>query len=143
MLRQAEDTPAVRREVYSSASSMNSAIERDVRPWLDLVEALRQEGVQEDMPLPQIAVMGRGSRRRVVSAAMGPYLPLLACAGDQSSGKSSVLEALSGVQFPRGSGLVTRCPIQLTMTRAKESEGWSARAYIHWVKGGGGGPPRR
>ena len=35
--------------------------------------------------------------------------------GDQSSGKSSVLEAISGVPFPRGSGLVTRCPTQLTM----------------------------
>jgi len=32
--------------------------------------------------------------------------------GDQSSGKSSVLEFLSGVPFPRGTGLVTRCATQ-------------------------------
>ena len=49
-------------------------------------------GVHKHLPLPQIAVMG-----------------------DQSSGKSSVLEALSGIAFPRGTGCVTRCPTQLNM----------------------------
>ncbi|KAH8059631.1 hypothetical protein JL722_5260 [Aureococcus anophagefferens] len=49
---------------------------------LDLVDELRSLGIEQDLPLPQIAVMG-----------------------DQSSGKSSVLEALSGVPFPRGTGL--------------------------------------
>ena len=34
--------------------------------------------------------------------------PQIAVMGDQSSGKSSVLEALSGVPLPRGSGLTTR-----------------------------------
>lgn len=29
-----------------------------VRPWLDLIDALRADGVQQDLPLPQIAVMG-------------------------------------------------------------------------------------
>ena len=48
--------------------------------------------------------------------------------GDQSSGKSSVLEALSGVPFPRGSGLVTRCPVRLVMRRAQGNETWSAIA---------------
>ena len=42
---------------------------RDVRPWLDLVDELRAHGISQDLPLPQIAVMG-----------------------DQSCGKSSVLE---------------------------------------------------
>ena len=46
--------------------------------------------------------------------------------GDQSSGKSSVLEALSGVPFPRGSGLVTRCPVRLVMRRAAAGMQWSA-----------------
>lgn len=48
----------------------------------------------------------------------------IAVMGDQSCGKSSVLEALSGVQFPRGSGLVTRCPVQLIMKRTKPGDGW-------------------
>jgi interferon-induced GTP-binding protein Mx1 len=46
--------------------------------------------------------------------------------GDQSSGKSSVLEALSGIPFPRGSGLVTRCPIRMVMKRARDDESWVA-----------------
>lgn len=48
--------------------------------------------------------------------------------GDQSCGKSSVLEALSGVQFPRGSGLVTRCPVQLIMKRSKPGESWQGES---------------
>lgn len=46
--------------------------------------------------------------------------------GDQSSGKSSVLESLSGIPFPRGAGLVTRCPIRMVMRKARAGEGWSA-----------------
>ena len=57
-----------------------------VRPILNLVNDLRKIGMDQRVPIPQIAVMGV-----------------------QSSGKSSVLEAISGIEFPRGSGLVTRC----------------------------------
>jgi len=39
-------------------SKVAAAVERDVRPWLDLVEALRSLGIQEDLPLPQIVVVG-------------------------------------------------------------------------------------
>jgi interferon-induced GTP-binding protein Mx1 len=52
--------------------------------------------------------------------------------GDQSSGKSSVLEAISGIPFPRGSGLCTRCPIRTIMKRSRESEQWRATAHINW-----------
>jgi interferon-induced GTP-binding protein Mx len=67
---------------------------RDVRPWLMLAEDLTELSLDKHLSVPQIAVMG-----------------------DQSSGKSSVLEALSGVPFPRGSGLVTRCPTRLIMRK--------------------------
>ncbi len=53
-------------------------------------------------------------------------MPQICVMGDQSSGKSSVLEALSGIPFPRGSGLVTRCPIRMVMKRARAGESWSA-----------------
>ena len=52
--------------------------------------------------------------------------------GDQSSGKSSVLEALSGVPFPRGAGLVTRCATELRMTRVKDKSHWSAKVSLTW-----------
>ncbi|KAK2504920.1 hypothetical protein MC885_012773 [Smutsia gigantea] len=62
-------------------NSLYSQYEEKVRPCIDLIDSLRTLGVEQDLALPAIAVIG-----------------------DQSSGKSSVLEALSGVALPRGSG---------------------------------------
>eukprot|EP00953_Heterococcus_sp_UTEX-ZZ885_P036768 18922-Heterococcus_DN1.PRE.1 len=92
-------------------NKLDEALERDVRPYLDLIDSLRAHGIDEETPLPQICVMG-----------------------DQSCGKSSVLEALSGVSFPRGSGLVTRCPVQLVMKRTAASSPWKAKARVAWQK---------
>jgi dynamin 1-like protein len=45
-------------------------------------------------------------------------LPQIAVVGSQSSGKSSVLESIVGRDFlPRGSGIVTRCPLVLKLTQ--------------------------
>uniref|UniRef100_A0A3B3BGZ4 Interferon-induced GTP-binding protein Mx n=1 Tax=Oryzias melastigma TaxID=30732 RepID=A0A3B3BGZ4_ORYME len=82
-------------------NSLNEQYEEKVRPCIDLIDSLRSLGVEKDLALPAIAVIG-----------------------DQSSGKSSVLEALSGVALPRGSGIVTRCPLELKMKRKKEGEDW-------------------
>jgi hypothetical protein len=41
--------------------------------------------------------------------------------GDQSSGKSSVLEGLTGLPFPRDSSLCTRFPTQIVFKRSKTS----------------------
>lgn len=41
--------------------------------------------------------------------------------GDQSSGKSSVLEGLTNVPPPRGSSLCTRFATQITFRRAQET----------------------
>ena len=89
-----------------AASALSKMNEKEVRPMLDLIDEMRSLGIEQDLPLPQIAVMG-----------------------DQSSGKSSVLEALSGVPFPRGTGLVTRCPCQLTMKRAPDGAPRVARRF--------------
>uniref|UniRef100_A0A7S3JVN6 Dynamin-type G domain-containing protein n=1 Tax=Aureoumbra lagunensis TaxID=44058 RepID=A0A7S3JVN6_9STRA len=78
-----------------------------VRPWLELAEDLRTLNLDSTLAVPQICVMG-----------------------DQSSGKSSVLEALSGIPFPRGSGLVTRCPVRLVMRRADSGTRWQAVASL-------------
>ncbi|XP_075870264.1 interferon-induced GTP-binding protein Mx-like [Nelusetta ayraudi] len=82
-------------------NSLNQQYEEKVRPCIDLIDSLRSLGVERDLALPAIAVIG-----------------------DQSSGKSSVLEALSGVALPRGSGIVTRCPLELKMKRKREGEDW-------------------
>ncbi|RDA86121.1 hypothetical protein CP532_1164 [Ophiocordyceps camponoti-leonardi (nom. inval.)] len=44
-------------------------------------------------------------------------LPQLVVVGDQSSGKSSVLESLTGFSFPRAAGLCTRYATQITCCR--------------------------
>ncbi|XP_047438806.1 interferon-induced GTP-binding protein Mx-like [Mugil cephalus] len=82
-------------------NTLNQQYEEKVRPCIDLIDSLRSLGVEKDLALPAIAVIG-----------------------DQSSGKSSVLEALSGVALPRGSGIVTRCPLELKMKRTKEGQEW-------------------
>ncbi|KAF4075106.1 hypothetical protein AMELA_G00230830 [Ameiurus melas] len=78
-------------------------LEERVRPYIDLIDSLRMSGIEEDLALPTIAVIG-----------------------DQSSGKSSVLEALSGVSLPRGSGIVTRCPLELKLRKIKCGVQWKA-----------------
>jgi len=65
-------------------------------------------------------------------------LPQITVVGSQSSGKSSVLEALVGFDFlPRGSGIVTRCPIVIEMMHVKASESMpesvSGDAYVMFL----------
>ena len=47
--------------------------------------------------------------------------PRIVVIGDQSAGKSSVLEAISGVQLLRGTGVVTRAPIELRLSNSQET----------------------
>jgi GTPase SAR1 family protein len=56
----------------------------------------------------------------------------IAVMGDQSSGKSSVLEAISGVPFPRGAGLVTRCATQLILKKTPKGTPWRGSAKVNW-----------
>ncbi|XP_045140371.1 interferon-induced GTP-binding protein Mx1 isoform X2 [Echinops telfairi] len=85
-------------------NSLYNLYEEKVRPCIDLIDSLRALGVDKDLPLPAIAVIG-----------------------DQSSGKSSVLEALSGIALPRGSGIVTRCPLVLKLKKLVHEEQWRGK----------------
>uniref|UniRef100_A0A8C2VA83 Interferon-induced GTP-binding protein Mx1 n=1 Tax=Chinchilla lanigera TaxID=34839 RepID=A0A8C2VA83_CHILA len=87
-----------------SENNLCRQYEEKVRPCIDLIDSLRALGVEQDLALPAIAVIG-----------------------DQSSGKSSVLEALSGVALPRGSGIVTRCPLVLKLKRLRPEEEWRGK----------------
>ncbi|KAH7312577.1 P-loop containing nucleoside triphosphate hydrolase protein [Stachybotrys elegans] len=48
-------------------------------------------------------------------------LPQIVVVGDQSAGKSSVLEALSGTPFPRDAGACTRFATEIRLRRAKDT----------------------
>lgn len=57
---------------------------------------------------------------KLFACNVGEYidLPQLVVLGDQSSGKSSVLEGLTRLPFPRDSGLCTKFATQITFRRA-------------------------
>lgn len=58
-----------------------------------------------------------------VKVDMSLNLPQIAVVGSQSSGKSSVLENIVGRDFlPRGSGIVTRCPLVLQLHQLPPSQ---------------------
>lgn len=63
-----------------------------------MIDQLRSEGISRYVNLPQLVVCG-----------------------DQSSGKSSVLEAISGLNFPRKDNVCTRFAIELILRRAPAS----------------------
>jgi len=48
-------------------------------------------------------------------------LPQIVVLGDQSAGKSSVLEALTGIPFPRDAGACTRFATEIRIRRSKET----------------------
>jgi GTPase SAR1 family protein len=77
---------------------LQSLQSKDQAALLDTVDELRRHGVDRYVPLPQLIVCG-----------------------DQSSGKSSVLEAISGVQFPVNDGLCTRFTTEVILRRATKS----------------------
>lgn len=60
-----------------------------------MIDHLRDVGLNEHISMPWIAVLG-----------------------SQSSGKSSLLESIVGLNFlPRGTGVVTRRPLELRLTK--------------------------
>jgi GTP-binding protein EngB required for normal cell division len=50
-----------------------------------------------------------------------PEIPQIIVCGSQSAGKSSVLETLTGIAFPRKKGLCTRYPTKVTIERSNEN----------------------
>lgn len=66
---------------------------KDIRKLINIIDEVRDFGLDKEISLPRIAVLGT-----------------------QSSGKSSLLENIVGLDFlPRGSGVVTRRPLELRL----------------------------
>lgn len=63
------------------------------------------------------ALLDKIDRLRELNVGAIVSLPQLVVVGDQSSGKSSVLESLTGFSFPRAAGLCTRYATQITCRR--------------------------
>ena len=74
---------------------------------LNQIESIRSHGVGDLVALPQLAVFG-----------------------DQSVGKSSVLERVTGIPFPRQEGLCTRFPSEITIRNSLEAKSTQIIATI-------------
>jgi GTP-binding protein EngB required for normal cell division len=90
--------------------------------------ALQAPQTAEEMQLPSAQALQSSAQMKLLNSvdelrAQGlgeiTALPQLIVCGDQSSGKSSVLEALSGVPFPRKDGVCTRFATEVILRREK------------------------
>ncbi|KAJ7947205.1 Dynamin-related protein 4c-like [Quillaja saponaria] len=76
-----------------SIAPLVSSCNDGIRPVLDAVDKLRHLMITKE----------------------GIQLPTIVVVGDQSSGKSSVLESLAGISLPRGQGICTRVPLVMRL----------------------------
>ncbi|CDP04234.1 unnamed protein product [Coffea canephora] len=76
-------------EMQAIQAPIVSSYNERIRPLLDCIDRLRNLKVMQE----------------------GIQLPTIVVVGDQSSGKSSVLESLAGISLPRGQGICTRVPL--------------------------------
>ena len=80
---------------------------RGVKELVQAVQALRHLGVEElDLPLPKIVVVG-----------------------DQSTGKSSLIEGMSEIKVPRNAGTCTRCPLEINLSESV-TDTWSCEVFL-------------
>ncbi|KAI0041018.1 hypothetical protein FA95DRAFT_1565838 [Auriscalpium vulgare] len=77
------------------------------RSLLELVQTLTSVGAAAILDVPRVVVIG-----------------------NQSAGKSSVVEAISGIRVPRDSGTCTRCPMECRMSRSNTE--WACQVSIRW-----------
>ena len=87
----------------TSGDDKDNVLFKKLRKLINLIDQLRDVGVQEYIKLPRIASLGT-----------------------QSSGKSSVLESIVGLDFlPRGDGVVTRRPLELRLCHIPDGQPWA------------------
>ena len=97
-----KDTNKDKSNVEATDDSDNVLFKK-LRKLINLIDQLRDCGVNEYIKLPRICSLGT-----------------------QSSGKSSVLESIVGLDFlPRGDGVVTRRPLELRLCHISTGEPWA------------------
>lgn len=89
--------------------SLLQSHETNVRPLLDTVDQLRNVLAGEPIQLPSIVVVGDQSSGQVEDFLFSFINTVIR--------KSSVLESLSGIDLPRGTNIVTRCPLILRLSK--------------------------
>ncbi|EON97208.1 putative dynamin family protein [Phaeoacremonium minimum UCRPA7] len=80
-------------ESFMSNGLVLNDIAAKVKECNDTLSDLHQLGIQHEISLPELVLVG-----------------------DQSAGKSSLMSAIAGLRLPRGKGTCTRCPIHIRMS---------------------------
>lgn len=58
-------------------------------------------------------------------------LPRIVVVGDQSTGKSSLIESISTIEVPKASGLCTKCPIAINLSNSQDPKvPWKCTVYV-------------
>ncbi|KAL2821993.1 P-loop containing nucleoside triphosphate hydrolase protein [Aspergillus granulosus] len=57
-------------------------------------------------------------------------LPKICVVGDQSTGKSSLIEGMSEIRVPRSAGTCTRCPMEINLSDSDPDQPWICRVYL-------------
>ena len=78
-----------------------------IRAMIKCINDMRHVGVESTVRLPRICVIG-----------------------DQSAGKSSLVEALSDIKIPRADGACTRCPLEINMTETNLDDEWRCKVFL-------------
>jgi GTP-binding protein EngB required for normal cell division len=97
-----------------SGSATLDALTFDMKGLIKKIQDLRNLGIEDsNIALPKICVVG-----------------------DQSTGKSSLIEAISEIKVPRSEGTCTRCPLEINLAQSDVEQSWHcivslSRPY-HW-----------
>ncbi|KAG8532722.1 uncharacterized protein KY384_002599 [Bacidia gigantensis] len=91
-------------KLFDTEASLD-VVGRGVKHLVQTVQALRQLGVENlDLPLPKVVVVG-----------------------NQSTGKSSLIESMSEIKVMRESGTCTRCPLEINLS---EQNSWKCTVSL-------------
>ncbi|KAA1470484.1 P-loop containing nucleoside triphosphate hydrolase protein [Dentipellis sp. KUC8613] len=93
---------------YSAMAHSDPVSAEERQEALQLMNSLQGTGVRSDIDIPTIAVVG-----------------------NQSSGKSSMIRAISGVTMPRDPGLCTRVPLECHLLHSENTE-WSCKVTLRF-----------
>ena len=86
----------------------NTQYDRSAQALNQIMTRLRDCGIEQFISLPKIAVVG-----------------------NQSAGKSSLIEAMSQIKVPRAAGTCTRCPMEVILRRNIEiSTDWRCKISL-------------
>jgi vacuolar protein sorting-associated protein 1 len=101
--------PLLTKDELTIAPFVETSYAKSAQTLNEIVNRLRECGTEHILQLPKIAVIG-----------------------NQSAGKSSLVEAISKVKVPRSMGTCTRCPMEVNLVSSKDSEEWQCNISLRF-----------